>query len=112
MHGKSWGMPDKAEEIFKRFVAFGAAHMDAEMRIDYFAVSLPDMLVFDVDINRRNHIFCTYLVGLGKLGLGQIEEGKVLLNKVLEMDINHQGAAVHLQMADYFEQTSKIYDRE
>jgi len=106
------GMPDKAEEIFKRFIDFGTAHMNAEIRIDYFAVSLPDMLVFDVDINHRNYVFCNYLVGLGKLGLGKIEEGKALLNKVLEMDVNHQGAAVHLQMADYFEQTNKIYDSE
>jgi tetratricopeptide (TPR) repeat protein len=106
------GDPDKAEEIFKRFIDFGNGHMNSEVRIDYFAVSLPDMLVFDVDINHRNFVFCNYLVGLGKLGLGQIEEGKALLSKVLEMDVNHQGAAVHLQMADYFEQTSKIYDRE
>jgi tetratricopeptide (TPR) repeat protein len=106
------GKPHQAEEIFKRFIDFGTEHMDKEMRIDYFAVSLPDMLVFDVDINRRNYIFCNYLIGLGKLGLGQIEEGKSLLNKVLEMDVNHQGATVHLQMVDYFEQTSKMYVRE
>ncbi|HTK21964.1 MAG TPA: DUF5107 domain-containing protein [Mucilaginibacter sp.] len=99
--------PQKAEEIFKRFVDFGAEHMNDEIRIDYFAVSLPDMLVFDIDINRRNYIFCTYLIGLGKLGLGEIEEGKTYLEKVLNMDMNHQGAAIHLKMINFFKQINK-----
>lgn len=101
------GEPQKAEEIFQRFIDFGNEHMNDEIRIDYFAVSLPDMLVFDIDINRRNFIFCHYLIGLGKLGLGEIEEGKAYLEKVLEMEINHQGAAVHLRMTNFFQQTSK-----
>ena len=105
------GRPREAEEIFRRFIDFGTEHMDDEIRIDYFAVSLPDMLVFDIDINRRNFIFCNYLTGLGKMGLGEIEQGKVLLEKVLAMDINHQGAAVHLRMADFFYQISKAHVR-
>jgi len=105
------GEPNKAEEIFQRFIDFGTEHMNDEIRIDYFAVSLPDMLVFDIDINRRNHIFCNYLIGLGKMGLGEIEEGKACLEKVLNMDINHQGAAVHLKMTDFFYQINKAHVR-
>ena len=101
----------KAEEIFQRFIDFGTEHMNDEIRIDYFAVSLPDMLVFDTDINRKNHIFCNYLIGLGKMGLGEIEQGNVLLETVLAMDINHQGAAIHLRMADFFYQISKAHVR-
>jgi tetratricopeptide (TPR) repeat protein len=101
------GKPQKAEQIFQRFIDFGTEHMNDEIRIDYFAVSLPDMLVFDIDINCRNNIFCNYLIGLGKMGLGDIEEGKACLEKVLNMDINHQGAAAHLKMANFFHQTSK-----
>lgn len=96
------GKPHKAEEIFQRFIDFGTEHMNDEIRIDYFAVSLPDMLVFDIDINRRNYIFCNYLIGLGKMGLGEIEQGRACLEKVLNMDINHQGAAIHLRMAVFF----------
>lgn len=105
------GEPHKAEEIFQKFIDFGNNHMNDEIRIDYFAVSLPDMLVFDIDINRRNYIFCNYLIGLGKMGLGEIGQGKTYLQDVLKMDVNHQGAATHLQMADYFEQMSKAYVR-
>ena len=105
------GQPHKAEEIFRRFIDFGTGHMNDEIRIDYFAVSLPDMLVFDIDINRRNYIFCNYLIGLGKIGLGEIEQGRACLENVLNMDINHQGAAIHLQMADFFYQISRTHVR-
>ena len=76
--------------------------MNDEMHIDYFAVSLPDMLVFDIDINRRNKIHCIYLVALGYLGSGNEAKATALLNEVLAMDINHQGAATHLRMAPFF----------
>jgi len=99
---------NKAEEIFRRFIDFGTEHMNDEIRIDYFAVSLPDMLVFDIDLDRRNYIFCNYLIGLGKMGLGDMEQSKQFLEKVLGMDNNHQGAAIHLRMADYFKQINGL----
>jgi len=105
------GDHQKARDIFQRFIDFGMQHMNDEIRIDYFAVSLPDMLVFDIDINRRNYIFCNYLVGLGKMGLGEIEQGRACLDEVLNMDINHQGAAVHLRMAYFFHQISQTHVR-
>jgi len=41
------------------------------------------------------------------LGLGEIEEGKTYLEKVLNMDMNHQGAAIHLKMINFFKQINK-----
>lgn len=96
------GKKEKAEAIFKKFIAFGEQHMNDEIRIDYFAVSLPDMLVFDIDINQRNKQHCWYLIGLGLLGLGEEEEGKQYFDKVLANDLNHQGAAIHLKMLPFF----------
>lgn len=92
----------KADQIFKRFIAFGEKHMTDQMQIDYFAVSLPDMLVFDIDINRRNRIHCTYLIALGHLGSGNEKKASELLHDVLLMDRNHQGAATHLRMMPFF----------
>ena len=65
------GEPGKARNIFEKFIEFGRQHMNDRITIDYFAVSLPDMLVFDQDINGRNKTHCNYLIGLGHLGLGQ-----------------------------------------
>jgi tetratricopeptide (TPR) repeat protein len=86
------GEPEKAIEIFNRFKLFGEKHMFDTVHIDYFAVSLPDMLVFDMDINLRNTIHCKYLVGLGYLGLKDSTEGNKYLQEVLALDVNHQGA--------------------
>lgn len=92
----------KARNIFNKFISFGEKHLHDQMQIDYFAVSLPDMLVFDIDINRRNKIHCTYLVALGYLGSGDLDKASALLNEVLAMDLNHQGAAAHLRMMPFF----------
>lgn len=87
---------DKAKEIFERFIQFGKEHLNDEIRIDYFAVSLPDLLVFDQDLNLKNYIHCSYLIGLGYLGLKRFEEAEKIFSEVLKMDENHQGANTHL----------------
>jgi len=101
------GEASTARRIFASFIQFGEAHMNDVITIDYFAVSLPDMLVFDQDINRRNRIHCNYLIGLGHLGLGNEEGAARYLGDVLRLDMNHQGAAVYLQMAAFFQQAIK-----
>ncbi len=93
----------RAADIFDRLLAFGREHGADKISIDYFAVSLPDMLVFEQDINRRNILHCQYLIGLGWLGLGQEAEGVACLREVLQLDINHQGAAVFLAMIPFFQ---------
>lgn len=94
---------ERATAIFKRLIDFGGSHIDDSISIDYFAVSLPDLLVFDADVSLRNKIHCLYLKALGNLGLGNGHLGKAeqLFNDVLGLDINHQGAIVHKQMLHY-----------
>jgi tetratricopeptide (TPR) repeat protein len=99
---KKLGQPLKAEAIFKKFIEFGMQHIHDEIHIDYFAVSLPDMLVFDINLNQRNEVHCTYLQALGYLGIGNEQAGIRLLNDVLSKDINHQGAATNLKMIPFF----------
>jgi tetratricopeptide (TPR) repeat protein len=88
----------KAEYIFNRLIDFGKQHLDDHIKIDYFAVSLPDLLVFDQDLDLRNKIHCYYMIGLGLLGLGDTEKAKANFDKVLAMDGNHQGTVIHLAM--------------
>ncbi len=95
----------KAEQIFKRFISFGNEHMNDEIKIDYFAVSLPDLLVFDQDLNLKNQIHCKYLIGLGNLGLGNYKDAEKYFNEVLELNINHQGAQEHLKMIEFLKHT-------
>ncbi|HEX9512161.1 MAG TPA: DUF5107 domain-containing protein [Puia sp.] len=99
--------PEKARNIFGQFIEFGRQHMNDKITIDYFAVSLPDMLVFDQDINARNQTHCNYLIGLGHLGLGDFTMAEKYLQAVIQSDANHQGAAVYLQMFPFFEEALK-----
>jgi tetratricopeptide (TPR) repeat protein len=85
-----------ARKRFETLVKFGKEHLDDKVVIDYFAVSLPEFLVFDDDLERRNQINCRYLVGLGLWGLGRRREALEELRTVLRLDPSHQAAALHL----------------
>ncbi|HEY4285835.1 MAG TPA: DUF5107 domain-containing protein [Puia sp.] len=101
------GEPEKARRIFESFIEFGELHRNDIITIDYFAVSLPDMLVFDQDIDLRNRIHCIYLIGLGYLGLNETVKATHCLQEVLQLDSNHQGAAVYLEMKPFFQSALK-----
>ncbi|MBC7827089.1 MAG: DUF5107 domain-containing protein [Chitinophagaceae bacterium] len=100
LNGRSKGL-----QIFQRLTDFGQARLYDEISIDYFAVSLPDLLVFDADLNLRNRIHCLYVMGLGNMGFGNShsEQAEKLFDEVLVLDKNHQGAIVHKQMIKYLE---------
>ena len=100
---KKLGQLEKAEKIFKRLVSFGTDHIHDKIKLDYFAVSLPDLLVFDQDLDQRNTNHCHYLIALGCLGLnnGRQREAEEHFNAVLENDINHFGAIVHKKMMEH-----------
>ncbi len=85
-------------EIFDSLIKFGEDHFNDIIKIDYFAVSLPDMQVFDTDPDQKNQIHCLYMQGLGYLGKGSEEDIKKaasLFANVLKLDVNHQGALAH-----------------
>jgi len=98
---KKLGDIKKAEKIFTRLIDFGGQHLNDKIKIDYFAVSLPDLLVFDQDLSQRNRNHCHYLIGLGYLGLnnGKVDDAIVHFRKVLDHDVNHFGAQLHLKFA-------------
>ena len=60
--------------------------------MDYFAVSLPDLLIWEDSLNLRNQIHCKYLLALGHYGLGNHQKSQRYLCEVIALDINHQGA--------------------
>ena len=102
--GLAWlklGHPKKAEKIFHRLVEFADQHFNDEIKIDYFAVSLPDLLVFDTDLNEKNKNHCRYLKGLGELGLKKYTASADYLNEALYRDASHAGAIIHLAMINF-----------
>jgi tetratricopeptide (TPR) repeat protein len=90
------GRNSEARQRFHTLINFGRKHLHDHVELDYFAVSLPEFLVFDDDLDRRNQINCRYLMGLGLLGLGQRAAGDRELRKVLKLDPSHLAAQLHL----------------
>lgn len=92
------GQPDEARRTFQKLVDYGRAHMDDQVQMDYFAVSLPEFLVFESDLQERNRLHCRYMLGLGYLGLEERAAARENLEAALEIDPGHLGAALHLNL--------------
>jgi len=86
----------RAKSIFNNLVSYGDVHQNDDVLIDYFAVSLPDLLIFEDDLKKRHHNHCRYISGLGHLGLHQFKEAENAFNEVLMADSMHFGAKIHL----------------
>lgn len=94
------GKVDSARSRFNKLIDYGEKHIFDDVKIDYFAVSLPTLLIWDEDLNVRNQIHCRYLIGLGKLGLSRLEEAFSELDQVLQMDGYHMGALLYRQLGE------------
>jgi tetratricopeptide (TPR) repeat protein len=90
------GKLQEALNKFNDLIHYGTHHKNDEVMIDYFAVSLPDLMIFDDDLNKRNYVHCLYISALGFLGLEEFGKASALFEEILSIDAAHQGAAVHM----------------
>lgn len=99
--GLAWhklGNETMAQESFAKLIKYGENQKVKKIKIDYFAVSLPEMHIWDDDLDRRNLINCNYLIGLGCLGSGDLSKAGKYFQLVLSLDVNHMGALIHQKM--------------
>jgi tetratricopeptide (TPR) repeat protein len=82
-----------ARVLLKELLAHAKQLARAPAKIDYFATSLPTMLVFDEDLAERQQITAIFLHAQARLGLGQLAPAKKFLAEVLRRDPNHAPAA-------------------
>lgn len=68
--------------------------MNDEVKIDYFAISLPNFLVFEEDLGWRNEVHC-HLIALGHMGLENYAAARTHFDQLLKMDVAHLGAVLH-----------------
>ncbi|MBQ7596109.1 MAG: DUF5107 domain-containing protein, partial [Clostridia bacterium] len=95
---KKLGRTDDANERFDKLIAYADSHIDDEIVIDYFAVSLPDLLVFDEDLNLKNRLHCMFMKALGLFGKGEKEKSKKLFEKALAKNPNAFQIATHYDL--------------
>lgn len=65
---------ENAENSFYQLIAFGEKHIADKIEYDFFAVSMPELEVYQDDIQKRNDDYCRYLIYLGKKGLEEINQ--------------------------------------
>lgn len=95
---RALGREVRARSRFHKLISYAEKHYYDEVHIDYFAVSLPDLQLFDEDLSRRNRAHCEYLIALGSYGLGNMARAKACYDAVLAIDCGHQGALLHRQL--------------
>jgi tetratricopeptide (TPR) repeat protein len=91
------GETDEAVALLYQIRDYSAELELSVPKIDYFATSLPTMLLFDEDLGRRNRMEAQYLQAQAMAGLGNSAESEQMLQSVLATDGNHMGAADLLQ---------------
>ncbi len=92
------GRADEAHGRFYRLINYGKQHIFRKQVMDYFAVSLPDLLIWEEnredgfsELDTRNLIHCKYMLALGYYGMGDYEKAERYLAEVEALDNNHQG---------------------
>ena len=85
------GQEDKARSLFHKLINYGKQHIFDHVTMDYFAVSLPDLLIWEDSLDMKNRIHCLYMLALGYYGMGDKEHAERYLSEVEQLDINHYG---------------------
>lgn len=86
------GRQKEALGRFHRLIDHGERHLNQVPEIDYFAISLPDFLVFEDDLETRHRVHCLYLMALGHTGKGNSMQAKKLVEEIHRLDAMHLGA--------------------
>jgi tetratricopeptide (TPR) repeat protein len=87
------GRHSKATKLFRDLLGYAQALEKTKAKIDYFATSLPTMLLFDDDLQFRQETTAFFLQAQAHLGLGRGAKAGALLQTVLRRDPNHALAA-------------------
>ena len=85
------GREDEAHGRFYKLINYGKQHIYDKVVMDYFAVSLPDLLIWEDSLDIKNLIHCKYMLALGYYGMGDKKKGLRYLSEVENLDNNHQG---------------------
>ncbi len=89
------GRVREARARFYRLIDYGERHLADQAKIQYFAVSLPEFLIFDEDYTMRSRAHCYYLMALGNLGLGKKEEARRFLEEAVKIEPSHMMCRVY-----------------
>ena len=88
---KALGRDNEANSRFHALTSYGEKHLFDKVVMDYFAVSLPDLAIWDADLQVKNEIHCRFMLALGYHGLGDKEKAMKFFDEAFALDPEHQG---------------------
>ncbi len=86
------GREEEATGLLCDIGAYGREMEQMTPKIDYFATSLPTMLLFEEDLKGRQIISARFLQAQAMFGMGERTMGLALLDEVLQRDTSHAAA--------------------
>jgi TolA-binding protein len=88
------GKKAEAKKLLRELMAYARGLQKTKAKPDYFATgSVPEALLFGVDLQWRQQSTGLLLEALAMLGLGKKKEARRLLSSILKRDPNHALAA-------------------
>ncbi len=103
---KELGRKIKAQKLLLGLLAYAQQLKNSKARLDYFATSLPALLLFDDDLQFRQQTTALFLQAQAHLGLGRRTRAIALLRTVLKRDPSHALAADLLRSFQPVRQTA------
>ena len=93
---RAWGrlgQRRRMRKLLRELLAYAQTLEKSKAKLDYFATSLPTMLLFDDDLQSRQETTALFLQAQAHLGLGAKTTARRLFATVLKRDPNHALAA-------------------
>ena len=99
------GREDEATNTFKEIRQYIKSQQSTEPRIDYFATSLPNLLLFRDDLAKRRDIECLFLSAMEQASIGDRSSAGESFQRVLTMDPSYLLATEELR---FWHSTSSV----
>nr|MCU0750931.1 DUF5107 domain-containing protein [Akkermansiaceae bacterium] len=90
---REMGHGEESRAYFESLKFYAEARIGDKAKIDYFATSLPNLLVFEEDLQAQHEAECNLLIALACHGLGDVEGARASLSKVMKFTNSNQRAA-------------------
>lgn len=85
------GRIGEAHGRFYKLLNYGKNHLFDHVVMDYFAVSLPDLQIWEGNLDQANRVHCNYMLALGYYGLHDETHSMKHLALATQLDPNHLG---------------------
>jgi hypothetical protein len=97
---KQLGQSAQAEQQFMQMQQWVRQQSELAPGADFFAVSLPDLMALDNDLNQAHQQHCLLVTALALLGLGQLTAAQQTLSELLVVNPAHDKARLFSVLAE------------